>query len=1062
MTLKRMLTLAVLLVLTSASAQDHIWVEGEDAAVRKNKPHPWWYDKVKKDALSGNAWISHFNKDVEGMVGYAINVPKGGTYTFWLRANPLKTRLSYQLDTGQWTLVNFGGDVRGRMNIAADNKPDLRFIAWVKAGKLKLTKGKHTLNFKFHSQAQNHGAIDCFCLTLKPWVPSGAMKPGEAGGGAVTKTPVGPDKAIWIEGEDAARRTTTSHNWYNSVKKDALSGNQWAGHFDKGKAGTLTYSFDVVKADTYTFWLRGNPLRSKVTWTIDNGTSKTIDWKGARGRMNIAGNNKPDMRFIAWVQAGKVRLAAGKHSLKITLARGDEKIPNHGAVDCMAFVRIPWVPSGRERPSVTTKGALKPDTWFPVLGMEDEFSTESVIDMSNLVEAPAGKYGFLTRKGEDLQFEKATRPVKFWGIGSNLGRRSAAAMEQSARWYRKMGINLVRQHTVVGATGLLAADGKLDASRMDRYDRWFATLKKHGIYSTWSVVYPHHGVILQRHDKLDPARKAELTKGQKGNAYKVGDMINLDRDLQDIVLAIFKELLNHRNPHTGLAYKDDPALIVVEFQNESNLFFHTINNLRAGKMPVYAKFTRRKFFEFIKKKYGSKAKVATAWGNKWDKNDNWDAGELGLMGAYHWGQDGPKYEYKGQLRRCGDFIEFLADCQRRYYERRYRELRAIGFKGILVTTAWKGVGAASLANLYCDNVGDQIDRHNYFGGGAGGHRITEGKVKNATHLSQPGRGLLNLGLSQVANKPFAVSEWSMMPPAPWKAEAAPLYAFYGMGLQGWDCSYHFCSSASRLGDGWPGLGKYVSHTPHYIGQFPALAFAIYNNHIEEGDVVAARRVGTKDLFAGKDVLRQSIAQGGHDTKELAANVVTPPEALAAGKVTIAFDGGRSRMTDLGKYWDKQAKTITSTTGQLQWNYGDRYVEVRTARTQAVVGFVGGRTVKLPAVTAAVRTPFVSLIFTPLDNLELARSKHILITAMARDKQKGAKFNADWSKLITVGGPPLLLEPVQATIKLAGAEPQSIRPLDVYGVPIAEKVKIKADGTFQIDGTYAACYYEIKR
>src|SRR5439155_19919253 len=62
-------------------------------------------------------------------------------------------------------------------------------------------------------------------------------------------------------------------------------------------------------------------------------------------------------------------------------------------------------------------------------------------------------------------------------------------------------------------------------------------------------------------------------------------------------------------------------------------------------------------------------------------------------------------------------------------------------------------------------------------------------------------GLLATGLYQVEGRPFSLSEWSQMPPNQWKAEAAPLIAFYGMGLQGWDAAYHFLSSQERLGDG---------------------------------------------------------------------------------------------------------------------------------------------------------------------------------------------------------------------------------------------------------------------
>jgi len=44
-------------------------------------------------------------------------------------------------------------------------------------------------------------------------------------------------------------------------------------------------------------------------------------------------------------------------------------------------------------------------------------------------------------------------------------------------------------------------------------------------------------------------------------------------------------------------------------------------------------------------------------------------------------------------------------------------------------------------------------------------------------------------------------------------------AFYGLGLQGWDASFHFIQSGTRLGDGWPGMSSYATDTPAYLGQF---------------------------------------------------------------------------------------------------------------------------------------------------------------------------------------------------------------------------------------------------
>ena len=149
------------------------------------------------------------------------------------------------------------------------------------------------------------------------------------------------------------------------------------------------------------------------------------------------------------------------------------------------------------------------------------------------------------------------------------------------------------------------------------------------------------------------------------------------------------------------------------------------------------------------------------------------------------------------------------------------------------------------------------------------------------------------------------------------------------------------------------------------------------------------------------------------------------------------------------------------TGELEWNYGDRIVRVLAPKTQAVIGFAGGRTIELPAVTVEVATPFVSLIFTPLDDRPLTSSRHVLITAMARDRQDGTEYSADRTRLVRAGTPPLFLEPVRARIAFAGEAPKAVEALDIHGVPAGRRVPVE-DGAFAIDGRYRACYYQVKR
>jgi hypothetical protein len=771
-------------------------------------------------------------------------------------------------------------------------------------------------------------------------------------------------------------------------------------------------------------------------------------------------SEQPDHRFLAWVKVGKVQLLKGRNTI---VFRFHSDLANHGGIDCFLFDNTGFVPSGANRPAGGPIGRSKPDEWFPVVFDDDVFSDKSIIDMSALVEAPAGKYGFLKRAGSDLKFERAKDRVQFWGCGANLSFAtfSRDQLARRIRYLRKHGINMVRQHPVTAELGTLA-NGHFDPKRLDDWDWWVAELKKNGIYMTWSVFYGNPISVQDGYDR-ELFDELEVVNAEKGLRNTYG-LVNVEPKLQALQLQYLKALLSHKNPYTGLRAVDDSSLAVIEFQNEDCIFFYfPLNDLAAGKKwPRHSQRFRQAWFTWVKQKYASEAGARKAWGTLL-ADDSFAKGELVLMGAHHLGEDGATYEMTGQNRRAGDFIHFLTDLQRGFYERRERELRELGFKAVTVTTAWRSGGpAADPANLYCDSAADMIDRHNYLGGGDGGHAIKAGKVQNESHLKQPGSGLLSIGLYQVDRHPFSCTEWTQLPPNQWKVEAAPLIAFYGMGLQGWDASYHFTSSRTRPGDGWPDLNSYVTDTPHYIGQFPALAFAVHNHHIKEAPAAAARHLKVDDLYSGVDPLKQDFTGGGYDAKTIKGKPITPIEALAIGRVTVSFDALPNQLTDLSTYWDTSHKVVRSMTGELVWDYGRQVVSIQSPKTQAIIGRGGDRDIELPGASVRIKTPFVSLILTPLDNSALAESRHILITAMARDTQTNARYNADGTRLEQLGGPPLLMEPVQGVIRLKGRRPTTVRPLDVYGVPRPETVPIQKDGAFVLSGEYRTYYYEVKR
>ncbi len=877
------------------------------------------------------------------------------------------------------------------------------------------------------------------------------------------------EEFVWIEGEHAAEHSFNMHGWYSRTNVDGkmLSAGAWLAHYDKANPALAEYTFSVKQGGRYTWWIRLNPFQVRHVYAIDGGQPQELDVTDLRERVNLL-TTGIDIRFLAWVKVGQFDLEPGDHSVAIRVEQGRRE--PHGGIDCMSFVNFPWAPTGAQKPMIEAAAPPEPDTWFPVFPDDDQFSEQSITDMRPLLHTPAGRYGFLQRRGKDFVFEQRGTPVKFWGICAGPA-PTPKLQQQQAKFYAKHGINMLRKHPVQGEIGLLKTNPRtgeriFDAQRLDRFDRWFATLKDNGIYMTWSCFYPH---IITREDDYAAELYAELP--DRGEGKSTSGLVNFMPQLQDAEWEWARALLLHKNPYTGLRYVDEPALAVVEVHNEDCIFWHApLNDLAGGqKFPKHTAILKRRWTEWLRKRYGSDEALRKAWGAGMQPADSVSNPAMDLYGAWQMSAEGPDFGNPAGLKpqerkRMGDFIRFLAETQRAYHERREGRLRELGFKAVTVTTAWRAGGAAAdPANIWCDDAMDIITRHNYFGGGAGGHNIKEGQVHNDTHMRQPGGGILASGFYQVEDKPFIITEWTQKPPNQWKAEIAPLFAFYGMGLQGWDASYHFAGARPRMGSGWPNMRSYVTETPHYIGQFPALAFAIYKGHIAEAPIAAARRLRLDDVFQGIDALSQDFTGGGYDAKELQGNLATPREVLAVGRVTVKIADGLapSSRTDWGAYWDDARKVVNSMTGELVWDYGRQVVTVRSPKTQGVIGFAGGGHYDLPGVELEIKTPFVSLIFTPLDDRPLVESRQILITAMARDKQTGAQYSPDGKQLLKAGAPPLLMEPVQATVTLKGGPVRSVKVVDIYGVPTDREVE-RVGNTFTMDGRYATYYYEVTR
>jgi len=246
-----------------------------------------------------------------------------------------------------------------------------------------------------------------------------------------------------------------------------------------------------------------------------------------------------------------------------------------------------------------------------------------------------------------------------------------------------------------------------------------------------------------------------------------------------------------------------------------------------------------------------------------------------------------------------------------------------------------------------------------------------------------------------------------------------------------------------------------------------LAYWVYRGDIRPGAVVARRNVSVRELERGILKVRDAIQQTG-DLVDLAKDTHTPGEAVAAGRVVIRFTEAPTpnEAKDLAPFWDREKKTIRSTTGELLWDYsGQGLSTVNAERSRGFCGFAEGRDLTLGDVAVtAIKTPFAVVCLTSLEEKPIASSSRVLITAVARARNTGMSYSPDGAQLLAIGGPPLQMQGVRATLTVPRpAGEVVVNALDVWGRRTGVTVPFQRAGdriTFQIAPEYKAVYYEI--
>jgi hypothetical protein len=482
--------------------------------------------------------------------------------------------------------------------------------------------------------------------------------------------------------------------------------------------------------------------------------------------------------------------------------------------------------------------------WYPFEFALDDATLEE-IDLSFLLDAPAGKHGFVTvGKDGHLRFQDGT-PARFFGVdiggGSACPEREVA--ETTAARLARIGINMVRLHAVdAGYAPLIdyeRGDSRhLNAEALDRYDYFVAELKKHGIYCYFDLL------DYRKFMDADGVKEASQfqrpwTNSIKGSSCYDPRMIELQKEYAT-------QLLTHRNPYTGNRYVDEPAMALLEITNENSVFYMSNTQLT---LPTYFDDLRERWNGWLAERHGNRAGLARAWTNV--------AGECALLADEDPAKrsvlfplrdlyaDLSDASYVGQKSpaRLNAMTRFLYEVTVAYYTEMRAHLRSIGVRIPITGTNQDFSDASNFANYECDFM----SRNNYWR-----HPNVRAKpyvtFRNDSLLRSDvlatANPIANIASSTAAGKPMVVPEFNFPWPNEYRAEALPLVACYAR-LQGWD-GLIMHSYSPR--EGILSFFRFQSD-PVRWGQIPLAALLFLR-----GDVAAARttvHVGhsTPDIFA---------------------------------------------------------------------------------------------------------------------------------------------------------------------------------------------------------------------
>jgi hypothetical protein len=644
------------------------------------------------------------------------------------------------------------------------------------------------------------------------------------------------------------------------------------------------------------------------------------------------------------------------------------------------------------------------------------FLATSAVDLSYLLDAPAGKHGFLRVQDGHLATGEGKR-IRLWGVNItdwSPGSRQIPTKEDAPLWaatLARFGVNSVRFQFLDLQTprGLIKSGDNtraLDTDQLDREDFFIAELEKRGIYIDFNLLV---GRPFAEEDGVHDAKL--LHEGAKGVSLFDARLIELQKEYA-------QQLLTHRNPYTKLEYTRDPAVAVIEINNEDaiNVGFREPSSFYGHELiGIYNRWLSQ---------HRNSEQIAT----------------LRALCGVTAPEPIPLINRMGQSARTPSErlyteAEFYNDLQQNYFGDMEKYLKqTLGSKSLVIATADHSHRGSGYPLLLAESSMDIIDGHTYW-------QHPEYYVKKSPMVNDPSNStVVELARSAIAGKPYTVSEVNNAYPNDYAGEGIPILAAYA-GLQDWDGIFWYTFEPKSDPSWKPYVGDPfdISLDPVRMPELAAGALMFLRFDVEKAHSISERSYSRDQVF---DSMLLPPADRPFFTPGYPLDQPLEHEVRISslnGPPTQPFSNEGS------------PNPIVSDTHELKWYTSPDQtglVTVDTPRSQALIGFVKAGRQQARNLAADIGNSFCTILLSTMDDRAIENSSRMLLVAGGPVQNTGQTWNAARTDVVAWGEAPTLIEQVTGTItlrKLHAARAVIVQPIDGAGQPLGPVIQAKAVG-----------------